>query len=264
MRRAKSMNPRSAAALRFFAITLVGMIGSAALLYFYAPNPFANEPRPSAAPLERHLSERAARERLEGERDKIAALLDDLASTKAVFVRNGTEYSGTDAADHLRRKLKAAGENIRTAEEFIDLLATRSSASGEAYLVRDGGNEQPSAEWFRDRLAILQQSLLTNDSGGRKAISVHAEDGAGEVLAFLRAHHERFRIVESNEIEFYSGSALARRIDFKYTLAGRPKLSVDDFIEQFCTTSSLHGTEYQIDREPPRALAEWLRSGIAR
>lgn len=198
------------------------------------------------------------------EREKIAALLDDLAASKAVFVRNGTAYSGADAADHLRRKLKAAGDGVRTVEEFVEKLATRSSASGEAYLVREGGREQPSGEWFRDRLAVLQRSPSTNEVDGRKAINGHADDGAREVLAFLRAYHERFRIVESDEIEFYSGSALARRIDFKYMLAGRPKLSVDDFIEQFCTSSSVHGTEYQIDREPPKPLGEWLKAGVVR
>ncbi len=258
------MQRRNAVALGVFAIAIAHAVGGAALMYFYGPNPFAASHQQQIAPLARGMHEQLANEQRAMERAMIAVLLEDLAGSKAVFVRNGTEYSGAEAADHLRRKLRAAGEKVRTAEEFIELLATRSSASGEAYRVRDGGEEFASADWFRKRLAALQTDSVSVGAEKRHTINVHADDGAREVLAFLRAQTERFRIVESDEIEFYSGRALARRIDFKYTLAGRPKLSVDDFIDQFCTSSSVHGTEYQIDREPPQGLADWLRSGIAR
>lgn len=263
------MPRRNAVALGAFAIAIAHAVGGAALMYFYGPNPFGTSHQQQVAPLALGMHEQLANEQRALERATIAALLEDLAASKAVFIRNGTEYSGADAADHLRRKLRAAGEKVRTAEEFIELLATRSSASGEAYRVRDGGEEFASADWFRKRLAALQTapvSARAEKPGAEKrgTINAHAEDGAREVLAFLRAQTDRFRIVESDEIEFYSGRGLARRIDFKYTLAGRPKVSVDAFIEQFCTSSSLHGTEYQIDSEPPRALGEWLKAGLVR
>ena len=54
----------------------------------------------------------------------------------AVFIRNGTEYNTKDAAAHLRMKLGKAGDRVKTAEEFIDGLASKSSFSGKPYQIR--------------------------------------------------------------------------------------------------------------------------------
>ena len=56
--------------------------------------------------------------------------------TEAKFVRNGTAYSGRDAARFLRGKFEKMGEHVSTAQEFIDQIASKSSTSGQAYLIR--------------------------------------------------------------------------------------------------------------------------------
>ncbi len=72
------------------------------------------------------------------------------ASAEIRFIRNGTEYSSAEAADHLRRKWSAAVGRVRTVDEFIDLCGSRSSVSGEPYLVRfPDGREIGSRDFLR-------------------------------------------------------------------------------------------------------------------
>ncbi|MCX5806751.1 MAG: DUF5329 family protein [Proteobacteria bacterium] len=53
----------------------------------------------------------------------------------ANFIRNGNEYDTRDASDHLRLKLKVVGRNVKTAEDFIKLFASKSSITSEPYLM---------------------------------------------------------------------------------------------------------------------------------
>jgi hypothetical protein len=91
------------------------------------------------------------------EREKIDQMLATLARSDAIFIRNGSEYKGTDASSHLRTKLQAAGNRVKTARQFIDLLASESSASGKPYQVRTAdGTTKPSREWFLKLLESLE------------------------------------------------------------------------------------------------------------
>src|SRR5687767_4422768 len=85
-------------------------------------------------------------ESLVSERQKIEALIEHVANLeKAVFIRNGNEYSPSDAADHMRTKLDYAGSRVKTALQFIEHIASTSSVSGEPYLIRfDDGREVES------------------------------------------------------------------------------------------------------------------------
>lgn len=92
------------------------------------------------------LSEAAQIERLIA---TVAALRD------ATFIRNGTEHSATEAAEHLRTKWQAASAQITTARQFIDEVASQSSLTGEPYQIRmaDGS--------IIDARAFLKQHLAT-------------------------------------------------------------------------------------------------------
>jgi uncharacterized short protein YbdD (DUF466 family) len=69
------------------------------------------------------------------------------------FLRNGGEYDARKAADHLRLKLKTAGDQVKTAEEFIRLCGSKSSVSGEAYRIRfPDGTTLDAEAFFRKRL----------------------------------------------------------------------------------------------------------------
>ncbi len=71
----------------------------------------------------------------------------------AKFLRNGREYDAKEAADHLRLKLKTAGNRVKTADDFIRLCGSRSSLTGEAYRIRFAdGTAMEAAVFFRNKL----------------------------------------------------------------------------------------------------------------
>jgi len=88
------------------------------------------------------------------ERVAIEDLLRAVDESGLVWIRNGSEHDAHAAAAHLRAKWQAAGARVRTAEDFIDGIASRSSLSGRPYLVRlPDGSTVPAADWLRARLA---------------------------------------------------------------------------------------------------------------
>ncbi len=71
----------------------------------------------------------------------------------AKFIRNGGEYDARSAANHLRLKLKNAGKRVRTAEDFIKYCGSKSSITGEPYLIRFSDGTTVKAEvFFRKKL----------------------------------------------------------------------------------------------------------------
>ena len=89
------------------------------------------------------------------EERRIEYLLHSVGSLPgAVFIRNGSEYDAPAAEKHLRQKLNYAGERLKTAEQFIEYCATRSSVSGQLYKIRlADGSTVESAAFFRAKLA---------------------------------------------------------------------------------------------------------------
>jgi hypothetical protein len=70
------------------------------------------------------------------EEQKITKLIQYIEKSNAVFIRNGAEGSALDAAKHLRMKREKAGKRIKTAKEFIDHIASKSSMTGEPYKMK--------------------------------------------------------------------------------------------------------------------------------
>ena len=92
------------------------------------------------------------------EQQKIDAMIHSVEVLPgAQFIRNGSAYDGKAAADHLRSKRDYAGSRIKTAEDFIQGIASRSSMSGKPYQVRfaDGSTEN-SEVYFHDELRHLE------------------------------------------------------------------------------------------------------------
>ena len=71
---------------------------------------------------------------------EISYLLTSMGASGCEFYRNGSWYDSRTAQAHLQDKYArlASMDRIKTAEDFIDQAATRSSLSGEAYAVRCG------------------------------------------------------------------------------------------------------------------------------
>lgn len=71
------------------------------------------------------------------EKQKIEYLIQSISQLEgAQFYRNGKWYSASEAADHLRLKLKNSGNRIKTARQFIEHIASKSSMSGISYKIR--------------------------------------------------------------------------------------------------------------------------------
>jgi len=98
------------------------------------------------------------------EEQKIERLIEHVAGMQdAVFIRNGTEHPAAEAAQHLRRKWQARADEITTAGQFIDEVASRSSLSGEIYQIQlAGGRTIPAGECLRDQLRVIEQESATS------------------------------------------------------------------------------------------------------
>ena len=91
------------------------------------------------------------------EQEKIQKLITFVERSGYTFIRNGAEYSSKDAASHMRLKLARAGDRVRTAEQFIEYLATRSSATGQPYMLKNSEGEKiPLAPWLRKKLSEMK------------------------------------------------------------------------------------------------------------
>lgn len=92
------------------------------------------------------------------EADKIKFLLKELDKPEAnlKFIRNGEEFSGKEAREHMQKKLDYAGSKIKTVEDFIDMIATKSYLTGNKYYVKlPDGKKVESAKWLRETLKKL-------------------------------------------------------------------------------------------------------------
>jgi hypothetical protein len=91
---------------------------------------------------------------------EVRALLTRLESSGCKFNRNGTWYSGQDARDHLQRKLEQVQEKAKvpTTEAFIEMAASKSSMTGEPYLVQcPGDTPAASALWLATQLTVVRK-----------------------------------------------------------------------------------------------------------
>jgi len=88
------------------------------------------------------------------EDQKIDFLINSVAEMRdATFMRNGSEYDAQHAADHMRLKLRFAGDQVKTAEDFILCCGTGSSMSGQPYAIKlADGSIVPSADFLHAKL----------------------------------------------------------------------------------------------------------------
>ncbi len=87
------------------------------------------------------------------EKEKIDYLLTAIGTSDVIFIRNGTEHTASEAQSHLQDKLKAAGDRVKTAEEFITSLASKSLQTGKPYLIKTkDGKTVELAIWLHDKL----------------------------------------------------------------------------------------------------------------
>ncbi len=71
------------------------------------------------------------------EAQKVEHLIQRIAKMEgATFIRNGSEHTCRQAAEHLESKWEKHRDSIKTAKGFVEELASRSGLTGQDYLIR--------------------------------------------------------------------------------------------------------------------------------
>lgn len=92
-------------------------------------------------------------------RAEIDAMLNRLETSGCQFQRNGSWHDGARAKAHLLDKLAYIEKRgtVQSAEQFIELAASRSSLSGRPYQVRCGGLAAvESRQWLSEQLPAIR------------------------------------------------------------------------------------------------------------
>lgn len=88
---------------------------------------------------------------------EIDYLIDSVADSNCVFIRNGKEHDASDARDHLQMKRKRGRKYYKSTEQFIDRIASKSSWSGKPYRIKCPGDEsRTAADWFTQLLVLYR------------------------------------------------------------------------------------------------------------
>ena len=92
------------------------------------------------------------------EQERIDRIIHMVEVADVLFIRNGKSYSPDIASSHLRRKLFFAGSRIKTSDEFLHYIATKSFKSGKPYYVKlKNGVTMTAFEWITSKLLAKKQ-----------------------------------------------------------------------------------------------------------
>ena len=84
---------------------------------------------------------------------EVQHLINYLAESDCVMIRNGKEHTGEEGAEHVQRKYDHFRDDIESTEEFIEYSATGSLLSKKKYHVQCGTEEPvPSRDWLLEEL----------------------------------------------------------------------------------------------------------------
>jgi len=114
------------------------------------------------------------------EKAKIEFLLKAIIESKLTFIRNDEQCDAVKAAEHLRTKWNATGNEVKTARQFIELCASKSSTTGKAYeiILADGKTRIPSAAWFET--ILFAHELTKTILKGKPAAAPSEDQGHGK------------------------------------------------------------------------------------
>lgn len=94
----------------------------------------------------------------ESEKARVDYLLERVSSSPYNFFRNGSRYRGKRAEAHLKWKYLRNLKRVKTAEDFIDQVASFSKMSGEKYLL-----ELPDKKRIPLRPVLLNELKLFDE-----------------------------------------------------------------------------------------------------
>ena len=87
------------------------------------------------------------------ERQEVLHLLGFLRSSDCTMERNGKRHNNEDAYSHVKRKYDYLRDKIETSEDFIEYSASKSTMSGESYLIFcDNEAAMRTRDWLLEEL----------------------------------------------------------------------------------------------------------------
>lgn len=88
---------------------------------------------------------------------EIKQLLNFIEQSNCIYQRNGDDYTGKEALEHIKKKYNYFIDDIKTTEDFIRLSATKSTISGKPYMVKcEGQAIITSEQWLLEALKQLR------------------------------------------------------------------------------------------------------------
>ena len=92
-----------------------------------------------------------------GTTKEIESLLLFIEQSGCTFVMNGNHYDTLKAREHIEKKYAYYEERITTTEDFILYSATKSSITGEPYMVICNDVNMATSDWLNAELAELRK-----------------------------------------------------------------------------------------------------------
>ncbi len=90
--------------------------------------------------------------------EEIEHLIRFVEESEVVFIRNGSDHTAADAAEHIKKKREHFKNRIKSAEDFIALAASGSIVGKEPYRIRmKDGTTMTSAAWLGAELKRLRE-----------------------------------------------------------------------------------------------------------
>jgi len=90
---------------------------------------------------------------------EIAYLLNFVKNTNCQYERNGDKHNGVDAAKHIKKKYDYYEDDIKSAEQFIELSASKSTMSGKSYTIYCPNEPSISSQlWLLEALKAFRNS----------------------------------------------------------------------------------------------------------
>ena len=94
---------------------------------------------------------------------RIEYLLERLAESTCIFIRNGEQYAGKTAAAHMRWKYGRFKNEIKTAEDFVRKIANGSRMTHEIYTTKTSdGKTWRTQDLLMNELLELNSAMKNN------------------------------------------------------------------------------------------------------
>lgn len=84
--------------------------------------------------------------------NEVSHLLNYIENSGCTFIRNDKNYNSLKARRHLERKYNYVKSRLKSAEDFIKHIASKSSRTDKTYFVECNGKSFNSTEWLTEEL----------------------------------------------------------------------------------------------------------------